>query len=102
MTTKRLQKVLSLFRSSPYEQASGATGDKEVKKSGIQIVNVDKSMELPSFDELPSFKNFKGCAWDVWGPGDNLGTVNLLTPDVVRRAAAEEIMCDKSSSSLSY
>lgn len=46
---------------------------------------------LPAFDELPPFKNFPGCAWDVWGPDDQLGTVNLLTEEVVQRAAREEI-----------
>ncbi|KAH9842434.1 uncharacterized protein C8Q71DRAFT_202860 [Rhodofomes roseus] len=44
---------------------------------------------LPSFDELPSFRNFPGCAWDVWGKDDELGTINLLTEDVVREAAKE-------------
>jgi hypothetical protein len=47
--------------------------------------------DLPKFDDLPDFKNFKGCAWSVWGEDDELGTVNLLTEDVVRRAAQEEI-----------
>ena len=46
---------------------------------------------LPSFDELPAYKNFPGCAWAVWGPDDQLGTVNLLTEDVVKKAAEEEI-----------
>ena len=44
---------------------------------------------LPTFDELPAYKNFKGCAWSVWGEGDQLGTVNLLTPEVVSEAAKE-------------
>lgn len=44
---------------------------------------------LPSFDELPKFRNFAGCAWGVWGEGDQLGTVNLLTEDVVKEAAKE-------------
>lgn len=48
-------------------------------------------MQLPTFDELPHFKNFSGCAWDVWGPTDQLGTVNLLTDEVVQRAAKEEV-----------
>ncbi|KDR82139.1 hypothetical protein GALMADRAFT_222020 [Galerina marginata CBS 339.88] len=48
-------------------------------------------MPLPTFDELPPFKNFPGCAWGVWGPDDQLGTVNLLTEDVIQRAATEEI-----------
>ena len=46
---------------------------------------------LPTFDELPAYKNFPGCAWDVWGPDDQLGTVNLLTESVVKKAAQEEI-----------
>ncbi|ETW85097.1 hypothetical protein HETIRDRAFT_438158 [Heterobasidion irregulare TC 32-1] len=46
---------------------------------------------LPSFDELPHFKEYSGCAWDVWGPNDQLGTVNLLTDDLVKQAAQEEI-----------
>ena len=44
---------------------------------------------LPSFKELPSYNNFPGCAWGVWGEGDELGTVNLLTPEVVNEAAKE-------------
>ncbi|PPQ91943.1 hypothetical protein CVT25_000986 [Psilocybe cyanescens] len=48
-------------------------------------------MPLPTFDELPPFKNFPGCAWGVWGADDQLGTVNLLTEEVVQSAAREEI-----------
>lgn len=47
--------------------------------------------DLPSLKELPNFKELPGCAWDVWGKGDELGTVNILTDEVVRRAAKEEI-----------
>ncbi|KAF9559510.1 hypothetical protein CPC08DRAFT_708803 [Agrocybe pediades] len=47
--------------------------------------------KLPTFDELPHFKNFPGCAWSVWGADDQLGTVNLLTEKVVQQAASEEI-----------
>lgn len=46
---------------------------------------------LPSFDELPKFHEFNGCAWEVWGKDDELGTINLLTEDVVQKAAQEEI-----------
>ena len=46
---------------------------------------------LPSFDELPEYKGIPGCAWDVWGKGDTLGTVNLLTDAVVQQAAEEDI-----------
>ncbi|OCB89636.1 hypothetical protein A7U60_g3112 [Sanghuangporus baumii] len=43
--------------------------------------------DLPNFDELPNFHEYTGCAWGVWGEGDELGTINLLTEDVVREAA---------------
>jgi hypothetical protein len=57
-----------------------------------QVSDTDSS-SLPSFDQLPNFKNFTGCAWGVWGPQDHLGTVNILTEKVVQRAAMEEIRC---------
>ncbi|KAI0668300.1 putative cyclase-domain-containing protein [Trametes maxima] len=44
---------------------------------------------LPSFDELPKFKDFTGCAWEVWGKDDQLGTVNLLTDETVKEASKE-------------
>jgi hypothetical protein len=50
------------------------------------------------YDALPAFKNFPGCAWDVWGPQDQLGTVNLLTEEVVQKAASEEIKMGKAVS----
>ena len=45
--------------------------------------------KLPKFDELPAFKEFSGCAWEVWGKDDELGTVNLLTPEVVKEVSKE-------------
>ncbi len=47
-------------------------------------------MELPQYDELPVRKGAPaGCAWGVFGDDDELGTLNLLTPERVREAAAE-------------
>ncbi|KAI0032709.1 hypothetical protein K488DRAFT_85615 [Vararia minispora EC-137] len=51
--------------------------------------------QLPDYDDLPSFRGIPGCAWDVWGKGDELGTVNLLTNTVVQQAAREEIRTGK-------
>ncbi|RPD71268.1 hypothetical protein L226DRAFT_574034 [Lentinus tigrinus ALCF2SS1-7] len=45
--------------------------------------------KLPTFDELPKFKDFSGCAWEIWGKDDQLGTVNLLTDEVVKEASKE-------------
>lgn len=69
MTTKRLQGILPSLSSS--------------------------EKPLPTFDELPAYRNFPGCAWAVWGPDDQLGTVNLLTEGVVKKAAEEEIKLGK-------
>ncbi|SPO25625.1 uncharacterized protein UTRI_03349_B [Ustilago trichophora] len=47
---------------------------------------------LPDFDNIPAVPGMPhGCAWNVWGDGDELGTLNLLTPEVVARAAQENI-----------
>ncbi|KAH7911110.1 hypothetical protein BJ138DRAFT_1007287 [Hygrophoropsis aurantiaca] len=54
--------------------------------------------KLPTFDELPNFHDFKGCAWEVWGKDDEIGTINLLTEDVIQRAAQEEIRTGKTVS----
>jgi hypothetical protein len=45
--------------------------------------------ELPSYDELPVRDGAPdGSSWGVWGEDDRLGTLNLLTADRVRAAAA--------------
>lgn len=101
MTTKRLSKVFSHFvpqklsngptSPSNVKEATGAAGDKESKVE-------EKWKNLPTFDELPTFKDMPGCAWSVWGENDQLGTVNLLTEELVARAAKEEMKVGKSVS----
>ena len=53
-----------------------------------------KPRRLPSYNSLPRIPNMPhGCAWGLWdtpGHRDDLGTLNLLTPDVIR-AARDEI-----------
>ncbi|KAI0373444.1 hypothetical protein BV20DRAFT_736799 [Pilatotrama ljubarskyi] len=44
---------------------------------------------LPTFDQLPKFRDCTGCAWEVWGKDDQLGTVNLLTDELVKEASKE-------------
>jgi kynurenine formamidase len=45
-------------------------------------------LELPRWQQLPSFeKTGERNAWGVFGDGDQLGTINLLTPDRVVEAA---------------
>jgi hypothetical protein len=44
---------------------------------------------IPPFDALPRLPgNGVQHAWDVWGPGDNFGTLNRLAGPVVAAAAA--------------
>ena len=48
--------------------------------------------EFPKFSELPLDKSGPhGNAWGLWGPEDQLGTLNHLTDIVVAQAAAENI-----------
>ena len=45
-------------------------------------------MTLPSYSQLPAFeKTGERYAWDVFGAGDQLGTINLLTPERVVAAS---------------
>jgi kynurenine formamidase len=46
-------------------------------------------MELPRYDELPIREGLPaGSSWGLWGDDDELGTINLLTPERVQRALA--------------
>ncbi|KAN0063335.1 hypothetical protein ACQY0O_004501 [Thecaphora frezii] len=47
---------------------------------------------VPDLDSLPPVPGQPaGCAWNFWGANDRLGTLNLLTPEVVASAAASEV-----------
>lgn len=48
--------------------------------------------QWPAFDDLPLDKSGPpGNAWGLFGPEDQLGMLNLLTPETVAAAAASEI-----------
>jgi kynurenine formamidase len=48
------------------------------------------SAKLPSYDELPRIDELDAaCSWGVFGEDDQVGTVNLLTPDVIACASSE-------------
>jgi len=48
------------------------------------------SSKRPSFKDLPLRKDDPPfSAWGLYGPSDKLGTLNLLTPEVVAQAAQE-------------
>jgi hypothetical protein len=47
-------------------------------------------IKLPAFDDLPLDKNGPpGNAWGLFGENDQLGRLNLLTPETVKEAASE-------------
>ncbi len=47
---------------------------------------------IPTFDSLTLDPNGPpGNAWGLFGPSNELGMLNLLTPELVRKAASEEI-----------
>ncbi|HTX26349.1 MAG TPA: cyclase family protein [Streptosporangiaceae bacterium] len=43
--------------------------------------------ELPSYADLPAAPHGGRSAWGLFGPGDNLGLVNLMTPERIAAAA---------------
>jgi hypothetical protein len=52
----------------------------------------DQINTLPTFKELPKLPDLpQGCTWGLWDKGsrDELGTLNLLTTEAVKRAGAE-------------
>lgn len=51
-----------------------------------EVLNIPR----PTFDQLPLGQGDpKGSAWGLWGADDELGSLNLITDDVVRAAFAE-------------
>ncbi|KAJ5614026.1 hypothetical protein N7528_007680 [Penicillium herquei] len=55
-----------------------------------------KYSQYPAFDDLPLQKDGPhGNAWGLWGPDDQIGTLNHLTDDIVAEAANEQIKSGK-------
>jgi kynurenine formamidase len=53
------------------------------------VADVTDDLVIPPFDALPRLPgNGVQHAWDVWGRGDNLGTLNRLTGPAVAAASA--------------
>jgi hypothetical protein len=52
-----------------------------------------RAQDLPSYDDIPAVPGMPhGCAWGLWdknGEKDQLGALNLLTPEVVQEAGKE-------------
>jgi hypothetical protein len=60
--------------------------DTEAQCKAAPITTISR----PAFSELPLRKGDpKASAWQLWGKDDELGSLNLITEDVSRSAAAE-------------
>ena len=80
----RVKAVLTYLSRPSHAPSTGSSSSaNEIMASGTT------GRKLPTFDELPPFKDFTGCAWEVWGKDDQLGTINLLTDEVVKEASKE-------------
>ncbi len=72
-----------------HERVQVFSGDTVVDVWPIDLRGwVRKSMsELPRYQDLPAAPRGGRSAWGLFGPDDNLGLVNLLTPERVAAAA---------------
>jgi kynurenine formamidase len=77
---------MAAHKALPRRLGSGALAGGLGSCSVVVVSEADRV--LVPFDELPILPG-SGLrhAWDVWGPGDNLGTLNRLTVPVVAAAA---------------
>ena len=65
----------------------------------MPLIKEKEGLVVPSYAELPAVPDMPhGCTWGLWdkdGHQDEIGTLNLLTPSVVR-AAKDEIQHGRS------
>jgi kynurenine formamidase len=74
-----VSKTRSIHKAKPAAKAIRLAA--AIRQSGAKI---------PSYDQLPIREGApRGSAWGVFGDRDEVGTVNLQTPDRVRAAASE-------------
>ncbi|KAG6827311.1 hypothetical protein H0H92_012359 [Tricholoma furcatifolium] len=85
MASQRLRNMFSHVRTGSTGGAATDSAPKAKAQEAQDTVKEDSNAtaapepQIPAFDDLPKFKDMPGCAWGVWGPDDQLGTVNLLT-----------------------
>ena len=90
--------------SDQFEYEAMLTGNSNMSRSQsfqFQKESISKSnmADYPSFSDLPLQKDGPhGNAWGLWGPEDQVGTLNHLTAETVAKAAAEQIKSGKSVS----
>lgn len=61
-----------------------------LQASAASIHTDGGDLQRPAFEDLPLGADHPPwSAWGLWGEDDELGTLNLLTPEVTRKAAGE-------------
>lgn len=85
---------MALTRLFPFQFGRLFGRSKQVEASkdpdSCEVTTVLANVPRPGFDELPLKKGDpRGSAWGLWGNDDELGTMNLITEDVILASATE-------------
>ena len=76
-------------RAKPARRAVSAKSTKPKASRGASIVRAASGPKVPSYNELPVRAGApNGAAWGVFGDDDEVGTINLMTPERVVDAAS--------------
>ncbi|KAG9318012.1 hypothetical protein JVU11DRAFT_75 [Chiua virens] len=75
-TSKTEQPVSPTAVTAPVTPVNGIHDHEILKVETSGAINGTEAAiaTLPSFDELPKFHVFTGCAWDAWGKDDGRST----------------------------
>jgi hypothetical protein len=69
------------------------TQEHESQTQNVPQKTIEDHLKLPKFADLPKVEGMpQGCAWGIFDKGDKkdvFGTLNLLTPGVIKAAATE-------------
>ncbi len=87
---KARKKAVAVSSKARSKAAQLKPKPKARKVGAVGAPKAARAPKLPRYDELPVRQGApKGAAWGVFGDADELGTINLLTPQSVLKAAAE-------------
>jgi kynurenine formamidase len=76
-------------RAKPAKRAVAAKSTKPKASRAASIVRPPSGPKIPGYNELPVRAGAPdGAAWGVFGDDDEVGTINLMTPDRVVDAAS--------------
>jgi kynurenine formamidase len=76
-------------RAKPAKRAVSAKSTKPKARRAASIVRAASGPKVPRYNELPVRAGApNGAAWGVFGDDDEVGTINLMTPDRVVEAAS--------------